>query len=364
MRILKLTLSGNKTQRIERVSNAFVLSGKDSRSQDIDLSVNGSSAPVDANNQLPAGPNVEIGALQNSRNENDVDDQIHITHDKGKGGNPVCAGGEWAPSPPSVGESISTDFRRLRMLLSDSIRQPARGGNFAGEMDWGYINLYDDDLGDDSHDGGGGDIQDERASLKEYHPHSNPAEICTKGYCYPDEVPEINPSVVYIILRECAKRWEVVDVDTSDLDATRAVAFNYITNWALRKSQDDDAKGLELRITLLGTDGSGETRITTAAVQKCREIFGNRTSVVVSARVGVDAENVGCGWRTFASLLRTVGDALPEAIKGEFGIELNLELQECRLHVIGEISMVGSPKLAAISERLRQCATEENPSVE
>ena len=137
------------------------------------------------------------------------------------------------------------------------------------------------------------------------------------------------------------------------------MSFNYVTNWALRKSQDGDAKCLGLRLTLLGTDGSGETRLITAAVQKCRAIFGNRTSVVVSAHAGVDAANVRCGGRTLASLFRTVGDELPESFKGDIGIELKRELQECRLFAIGEISMVCSQKLAAISERLRQCATEE-----
>ena len=43
------------------------------------------------------------------------------------------------------GESISPDFKILRMLLPDTIRPPSRVANFADEMAGRYINLYDDD---------------------------------------------------------------------------------------------------------------------------------------------------------------------------------------------------------------------------
>ena len=45
---------------------------------------------------------------------------------------------------PPLGESISKDFKRLQMIVSDSIHQSARVENYAGEMAGIYINIYDD----------------------------------------------------------------------------------------------------------------------------------------------------------------------------------------------------------------------------
>ena len=121
------------------------------------------------------GRNVESGVVQNSRDNDNVDDRIHIARDNKKDasapnltiepagrpistqnaipdipekGNPVCAVGECVPP---LGESISTDFECFRMLLPDTIHQPARVGNFADEMAGGYINLCEDDMEGDFH---------------------------------------------------------------------------------------------------------------------------------------------------------------------------------------------------------------------
>ena len=104
-----------------------------------------------------------------------------------------------------------------------------------------YTNLYDGASEGGFREAGAKGAQDECDPLKAYDPHINPTEICTKGYCYPTDLPEIIPSAVSNIWREFAKRWAVVDVDTSDLYPTQTTAFNYITTWAICKSQSDDA---------------------------------------------------------------------------------------------------------------------------
>ena len=104
------------------------------------------------------------------------------------------------------------------------------------------------------------------------------------------------------------------------------------------------------------------TRLIAAAAQKFREIFGSRNTVAVSAPAWVAAGNVGRGGRALASLFRTVGDALPEALKGDIGAEFGRELQGRRLLIMGEISTLDAQQLAAISERLRQRAAKVRSS--
>ena len=91
-------------------------------------------------------------------------------------------------------------------------------------------------------------------------------------------------------------------------------------------------------------------------------IFGTRGSVVAAAHTGVEASNVGCGGRTLASLFKITGDTYMGELKGPMGKELGMELRECRILIINEISMAGSQQLAAVSERLRECADAESSS--
>lgn len=80
----KTSLYRQKIKLVERICNALALAEKDTQWQDIELAFNGPSAPVDTNNQLPRDRNPENGVNQNSRNNDNVQDQIDIALDKMK----------------------------------------------------------------------------------------------------------------------------------------------------------------------------------------------------------------------------------------------------------------------------------------
>ena len=265
--------------------------------------------------------------------------------------------------PPPLGDSIANDFERLRPLAADAIRQPVRVANYADEMAANYINLYDDEPVDDLQISDEKDVLPECDALRVYRGRINPAGVCAGGDCVPTWLPDIRPFDVAKTLRECAGRLSPVEIDTSDPDPTQMTAYRYVTEWAERRDREGDVRGdpqPKMRLTLLGTAGPGETRVITSTVQKCMGIFGARGSVMVAARAGVAASNVGCGGRTMASPFRITGDTYPDGIKGPTGKDLRREPRECRILIIEEISMSGSQQLAAVSERLRQCADAES----
>ena len=118
MRVLKLPCVGGEFQLIAMISNAFALGEKDTRSQDSELAANGPIAPVAENNQLPGGRNPKRGVIQNSRNNDTVNDHVDIAHDRGKdhaSPNLISApAGEFISSPntfPAIPEKVTMHAR-------------------------------------------------------------------------------------------------------------------------------------------------------------------------------------------------------------------------------------------------------------
>ena len=212
-------------------------------------------------------------------------------------------------------ESLAKGFKRARPLQADSTHLPARVTNIAEEMASNFINLYDDDLIDDIYLVGEKDVAAECDALRASQSNINPEGVCLPGCCYPPGLPEVSPENVAAPLRDCAGRWAAISVDTSDMDPTQMAAYNFVTSWAENAGRVDKANGelpTPLKLTLLGTAGAGKTRVISSIVQRCRDIFGSRQSVVVAAHTGVAASNVGCGGRTLAGLFRTMGETIDE----------------------------------------------------
>ena len=132
--------------------------------------------------------------------------------------------------PPPLGESIATDFKLLRPLEADAIRQPVRIATYEDEMAADYINLYDDEISDDLQISDEKGAQADREAPRVPHGHINPAGVCVGGYCVPPWFPDIRPADVAKALRECAGRWPSVEIDTSDLDPTHMTAYRYVAS--------------------------------------------------------------------------------------------------------------------------------------
>ena len=242
----------------------------------------------------------------------------------------------------------------MRPLQADSIHLPARVTNYEGEMAANFKNIYDDELLGDIYLFEEKDVAAEREALGAFRGNINPEGICHPGYCHPPDPPEVPHRDVAKMFRECAGRWAAISVDTSDMGPTQMAAYHFVTSWAEKSGVVGNTHSdhpAPLRLTLLGTAGAGKTRVISAMAQRCRDIFGSRQSVVVAAHTGVAVSNVGCGGRTLAGLFRTTGETIDE-LKGQKLRDLKRELEECRILIIGEISMVGSQQLAAVSERL------------
>ena len=95
--------------------------------------------------------------------------------------------------PPPLGESIAADFKRLRPLAADAIRQPVRVTNYACEMAANYINLYGDELVGDLLISDEKDARAECEALRAHQERINPAGVCDDGYCAPPRLPDIRP---------------------------------------------------------------------------------------------------------------------------------------------------------------------------
>ena len=147
-----------------------------------------------------------------------------------------------------------------------------------------------------------------------------------------------------------------VPVSLEKLDPTQRSFADLVLTWARVAQPCVSRPQPHFFAVLLGTAGTGKTTTLQAVLERLQETGFRR--ILVSAYTGVAASNVGCGARTLHDLFQlskvnaVSGELLP--LGGKDLEKLAEDLDDLRLLVIDEISMVSRAMLADVDSRLKE----------
>ena len=149
------------------------------------------------------------------------------------------------------------------------------------------------------------------------------------------------------------------------LDPTQKLLTEVLVEWAGRRAAWREALpaatgpariGPSLRLTVLGTAGTGKTHAAKIAINEVRKRFQSYGSVVTMAFSGVAAANLGSGATTIDSIFHTNVASAADDLTGDRLDDLVELLQDVQLLVIDEVSTCGAAAFEIVNRRMQQVA--------